>query len=387
VRPDGIARRLLPVLCLAFFPCAYSQPSSCTLAPDNSAVELGSDGTASPGGFVPEIPQTVTITAMGNCGALTVVAQPAYIGPGLCGMPTNLPNHWLMAGSSGNAATFVALSNLASAPRTATITISSASGAGSSFTVTEGPDSENSSDRFVRALYQAILGRDPDSSGFAFWTGAGATGLSMMADSFLTSPEAFNTDFAVMAAYQAGTGAAPTYAQFWTAVSSIRAGTETVATLYTSLLGSNSTANAATVATLYRNLLSRNPLPSEIQMAEDAGPAPWFETLIGYPATITNAAPAGAVANEFQSTGAFHTDHTNGLYIALLYYVILGRDYDLPGYDYWVGVANSGGPGILFQGQAAYPARIEILGTSIVQDPGFVFSPEFFGPSSCPLFG
>ena len=32
-----------------------------------------------------------------------------------------------------------------------------------------------------------------------FWTGVGGVGLGQMADDFLTSPEAFNSDFTVMA--------------------------------------------------------------------------------------------------------------------------------------------------------------------------------------------
>lgn len=54
--------------------------------------------------------------------------------------------------------------------------------------------------REVYALYEKLLGRDPDAGGLAFWTGAGGASLGQMADSFLKSPEAFNSDFAVMAA-------------------------------------------------------------------------------------------------------------------------------------------------------------------------------------------
>ena len=213
-------------------------------------------------------------------------------------------------------------------------------------------------------------------AGVTFSTGTGGAATSQMADSFLTSPEAFDTDFAVMAAYQAATGAAPSYAQFWAAVTSIRAGTQTVPGLYTSLVGANATATAATVTSLYMNLLNRAPLPAEIALAEADGLAGWFQTLIGYPATTTIAAPIGAVANEFQSTGTFHTDHTNGLYIALMYFVILSRDYDIGGYNFWLGVANSGGPGILFQGEAGLPTRLQIIGTG-PQDQGFTISFEF----------
>ena len=70
----------------------------------------------------------------------------------------------------------------------------------------------------------------------------------------------------------------------WAAVTSIRAGTQTVPGLYTSLVGSTTTATAATVTTLYMNLLNRAPVPGEIALAEADGLVGWFQTLIGFPA-------------------------------------------------------------------------------------------------------
>ena len=101
--------------------------------------------------------------------------------------------------------------------------------------MTEAGSGDSQVYREVYALYEQLLGRDPDPAGFAFWTGSGGAGLGQMADSFLTSPEAFNSDFVVMAAYQAATGAPPTFAQFTAAVTAIRAGTQTVAGLFNSL--------------------------------------------------------------------------------------------------------------------------------------------------------
>ena len=69
-------------------------------------------------------------------------------------------------------------------------------------------------------------------------------------------------------------------------------------------------------------------------------------------------------------------DHTNGLYITMLYYVILDRNPDEGGYQYWLGIANGGGAGILFQGTAGYPTRFQILGPG-TQGQGFIGSPEF----------
>ena len=66
-----------------------------------------------------------------------------------------------------------------------------------------------SADREVRALYQKILNREPDSGGFAFWVGVATEnpdGLGMMVDNFLTTPpayEAMNRISLVLAIYQA----------------------------------------------------------------------------------------------------------------------------------------------------------------------------------------
>ena len=92
------------------------------------------------------------------------------------------------------------------------------------------------------------------------------------------------------------------------------------------------------------------------------------------------ASPVTAPNNEFMNTGAFAAapDHSNGLYIAMLYYTILNRDFDVPGYNFWLGIANSGGPGLLFQGNAGYPTRIQILGPG-TPGQGFAGSPEFQG--------
>jgi hypothetical protein len=226
----------------------------------------------------------------------------------------------------------------------------------------------------VYALYEQLLGRDPDASGFAFWTGSGGTALGQMADSFLTSPEAFNIDFVAMAVYQAATGAPPTFAQYSAAVSALRAGTQTVSGLFNSLTGTGYTAT-----TLYQNLLNRAPTAQEITNANGAGLANWFEALIGYQ---NNNTPVETPNNEFQSTGAFHTtlaaDHSNGLYVRMLYYVILGRDPDAAGLNFWTGIANQGGPGVLFEGNAGYSTRIQILGPG-TPNQGFIGSPEFQG--------
>jgi hypothetical protein len=64
------------------------------------------------------------------------------------------------------------------------------------------------------------------------------------------------------------------------------------------------------------------------------------------------------------------------LRLAVTYYLILGREPDLPGLGFWLSIANAGGPGILFQRQAGYGTRIQILGPGAAGQ-GFIGSPEF----------
>jgi hypothetical protein len=60
----------------------------------------------------------------------------------------------------------------------------------------------------------------------------------------------------------------------------------------------------------------------------------------------------------------------------MVYFTTLSRDPDASGQQFWLGVANGGGPGILFQGNAGYPTRIQIRGPG-TPGQGFAGSPEF----------
>ena len=333
---------------------ASSLPVSLTVGPfiaclfaltGGNTASLGSAGTST-GGFQPQAPVSVSLAPSpgGGCSGLYSAASSAS---------------WLSATVNGGSFSYTALSNTHPTPRSATLTISNVGGGSQTFTVTEAGDSESLPNRQVRALYQSILGRDPDAAGFAFWTGAGAAGLGQMADSFLTSPEAFNSAFAVMAAHQAANGSAPTYAQYATAVAGIRAGAQSVAQWFVSLTAANASYSPAN---LYGNLLARSPSASEtVACATDL--AVCFETIVGYPASKTPVTAA-------------NLDPYNRLYIAALYYTILNRDYDLPGYNFWLAVAGAGGSGIWFQGPAGYPTRTQIVGPG-TPGQGFIGSPEF----------
>ena len=92
------------------------------------------------------------------------------------------------SGSGAGTVGFTLLNNTHTVPQNYTITVTS--GTGRRLTrVTEAGSGDNEVYRQVYALYEQLLGRDPDPAGFAFWTGTGGAALGQMADSFLTSPE------------------------------------------------------------------------------------------------------------------------------------------------------------------------------------------------------
>jgi len=62
----------------------------------------------------------------------------------------------------------------------------------------------------------------------------------------------------------------------------------------------------------------------------------------------------------------------------MLYFVILNRDPDQSGLSFWLGVANGGGAGVLFQGAPGFNTRIQLLGTGTTNE-GLIGSPEFQG--------
>ena len=346
----------------------FTTPSACSFT-FSSPASLPATGTATAEtcpnnsgqpncGVVPETPASFTVTPSASCGAWTATSSnPEFL--------------QITSGASGTGAgtvSYTLLTNTHTAPQTYRVTVASG-GASATYSITEAGSGDSQVYREVYALYEQLLGRDPDAAGFAFWTGSGGAGLGQMADSFLTSPEVSNSGFAVMEAYQAATGNPPTFAQFTAAVASIRAGTQTVPGLFNSLLGAGYAA-----ANLYQNLLGRAPAGGDSSCIA-SGLSTCFQTIIGYPSSTT---PVGAVNNEFQSTGSFHTDHSNALYVRMVYYVTVSRDPDPAGFAFWVGVANQGGAGLLFEGPAGYATRIQILGPG-TPNQGFIGSPEFQG--------
>jgi len=334
-------------------------PPTCTFTFSGSGT-LPFTGTATvsataPNGVFPSTSTAITVTPSAGCVAGTTFTVTA-----------DHPE-WLTVTPTATGFSFVALANAHTTGRSATVTVTptnvgTSTGASTTFSITEPASTLTLTQRQVVALYQQILGREPDQGGFNFWTGQGAGSLGQMADSFLTSPEAMGSDFAVLEAYQGALGRFPSFNEYQHALLGVRAGSQTISGLFTTLLGTSTNSTVITTS-IYLNLLGRAPTAAELTAASSLTPFQVFTNIIG-----------GA---EFMNGTGFRTaaDHTNSLYIKMLYFVILQRDTDNAGFNFWLGVANGGGPGVYFNNPAT---RITIEGNGQPGE-GFIGSNEFQG--------
>ena len=160
--------------------------------------------------------------------------------------------------------------------------------ASATYTINEAASADSQLFREVRSLYERVLGREPDTGGFNFWTcvnpqppvacaNLGIPGLGQMVDDFLTSPEGMNTDFQVLALYKAILNRAPTFAEWrsaalpfrqkdnpagWLAAGQALANALVSSNEFAGAFGSP-TDTAVVVSTLYQNALGRSPLTAE----------------------------------------------------------------------------------------------------------------------------
>lgn len=266
------------------------------------------------------------------------------------------------------------LTNSTTVPRTAHISV-----AGRTFTVTQTGSSESQSQRVVRALYQTILGREPDLGGWTFWTGPGApkdpvTGAVMfhqMADDFYRSTEFGNTGWAVLSIGQTIQGTFPSFASWLSTVTEVRNGSLTLVQLTNNLAGSAS--NPAFVTSAFQNGFGRLPTASELNA--NVGNLNAGQSRFDFLNNVILANSAAGFLNR-----------SNPQFVQALYYTILVRDPDAGGFNFWLGqLTNSPGqPGIYASSltTSAYAAKLAVIGQAVPPNPsllGFLGSPEFQG--------
>jgi len=215
--------------------------------------------------------------------------------------------------------------NSTTSPRTAHISVG-----GQTFTITQAGSTETPGQRVVRALYQTILGREPDSGGWAFWTGSGAPKgangavlFNQMADGFYTSPEFSGSGFETLSLYQAATGSLPSFNTWLTTVRQLRGQTLTTSQLVTTLMGSLS--NAAFVQQVVRNSYGRPATSAELSQ---------YTNLLS---ASTAANPKLDLLDNTIFQNAAFKNQTNAEFVTMLYFTILVRDADSGGLSFWKG--------------------------------------------------
>ncbi|HTS51151.1 MAG TPA: DUF4214 domain-containing protein, partial [Bryobacteraceae bacterium] len=410
-------------------------------AGNNSSTTLPYTGTAmsngaQSGGFYPSTGMNLTVTpnSATSCGNWTV--SMADVSPTAASPSTVLSLASPASGAGVGTITYNAQANTHLVPRVSTITVT-AGGASATYTVNEVASSLSQLQREVQALYQRALGREPDTGGYNFWTcttpnppqpcaNLGIAGLGNMVDLFLGSSAAMglnaplnappgqasvgegeSSDFQVLAIYQAILNRAPSFVEWATAVAPFRLnetpqGWALAATnLLNSLVNSQEYANkygppsivSNEVTNLYANALGRQPsgteLTNAISLVTNGGTGGLYNLFynlciappLSQPAPPNPPYPASAdTSAEFQNRGAFSTaaDHSNAMFVRLVYYSILARDPDAAGFNFWLGIANGGGSGIYFQanGSAGAGTRVTVEGPG-APNVGLVGSTEF----------
>jgi hypothetical protein len=304
---------------------AGNAQAACTLTVTNSAGTSSSTGAnelsafgTSYAGFLPSSPLPLTITASADCPSWTAVSAD----------PTFVTLAFLEGGRGASTLWFNAFANTHPSERTTTITVT----AGSTsvvYPITELGSADPLANREVRALYQRILSREPDSGGFTFWVGvanANPGGLGMMVDNFLTAPEAMDRDFMVLAIYQSllgtPTGALSpvTYADWSTAINQFLIYPDECGGFCGWQLAGNALINALIPSSTVSNEMNSVVIPS--CQGITASPAATLTTLIyqntlGVPPTCAQLSDGLGVVNSSYSSATGETAFTG--VINLLY--------------------------------------------------------------------
>jgi hypothetical protein len=279
----------------------------------------------STGGLSPSVPANLACEACS--GTLTATSSAPWL---------------IITSIGGGSIRFNVFSNTSSSSRTGVIQVEGASNK-VTVTIEEAGSTAPVLDRQVTYLYQHILGREPDASGFALWTGPSDTGapsvLGRMTADLLNSAEAQDSDVSVMAMFQAINGSAPDYATWLAALQALRNGS-TAQAQFAAILGSSSCGRGtqATFECLYGNMLGRGPTSGELTAALAAQPFKLFTGLLTSP--------------EFRRTRAFAKDYSNPIYVTMLYYLILERP---PNPSELADASNSAG----LTGSAEFLARFQ----------------------------
>ncbi len=288
------------------------------------SAQVPATGTST-GGHSPSVPATLACNACS--GTFTATSSAPWV---------------VITSVADGAIAFNVFSNISTSPRTATVQAARV-GNKAILTITQAASTDPLSKRQAALLYQQILGREPDP-------GQPQLALADLATSLLNRPEVRDSAFQLIAMYQAVTGAPPQFPAFLVVLEEIRNG-RTTESQFALIAGSG----ACTAECIYRNLLDRAPTTAELAAHQSQRPFAIFSAVWNSP--------------EFHSTDGFTADHTNSLYITMLYHLLLQRSPNPAELAQLLKTANAAGPGVYFK-QVATQARI--LAAGFFEDAGFL---------------
>jgi ankyrin repeat protein len=288
------------------------------------SAQVPASGTST-GGHYPSVPATLACNACSGTFTATSSAP------------------WVVITSVANGSiSFNVFSNISGSPRTALVQAARV-GNKAVLTITQAASTEPLLKRQTALLYQQILGREPAPA-------QPQLPLGSLAASLLNRPEVRDSAFEVMAMYQAVTGAPPQFPAWLAALQAIRNGL-TAESQFASIPASG----ACTAECIYKNLLGRAPSTSELGAQKSQQPFAIFSAVFNSP--------------EFHSNGGFAADHTNSLYVTMLYHLLLQRAPDPTELAERLKTANATGPGVYFN---QVTAQERILAAGFIDDATFM---------------
>lgn len=316
-------------------------PAASLVVSNDLVVDGGQHGSASGGAFTNQFDAlgqdcTYSVTPGSQTAAAAASQQTQTIATSsVCGWQAVSNASWLVitsaaSGTGNGTVTYQIQANTAATPRTGTLTI-----AGQTVTITQSGTTSStgsgpSTTVFVTSLYQDLLGRAPDSGGLNYYVtsidGGGLT-RSQAAAQFFTSPEFSSAGLYIIKLYIAVLKRDPDYAgwAFW--LNSLRAGTPALSILnsflnspeFTTLYGN--TTNATFVNLVYQNVLGRQP---------DTGGYNYYLNLLN-----TGGLSRAALMDQFIQSPEFSANVQGRAYANLLYMGFLKRTADPSGLTFW----------------------------------------------------
>jgi hypothetical protein len=318
----------VPMVGLASNGCHQGNPAN----PGCVLNGYGPDGADLTGWLTTLASQTIAFAALAN---QALGAAPfAVSASSSSGLPVNFASTTpAVCTVSGNTVTILAAGTCTiQASQAGNANYMAATPVNQSFTVTPGQVKTISTQAFVTQLYLDLFSRQPDAPGLAYWQGlidSGAVTRAQAAASFFTSQEFSQSGLYAIKLYVAVLGRDPDYTGWLGWFNALNAGTSQMAMLTIFLSSQEFQAtygplsNAAFVTLVYQNVLGRAP--------DSAGSQYWIGQLNSAQTTRTG------VMSAFINSAEFGAVIRPRAYANLLYMGFLRRTADPSGLAFWTG--------------------------------------------------